>query len=116
MTRLSERALVLVTTHDVELQALLSDRFELFHFREDPDIESMFDYRLRPGATTARNAIRLLERFGFPAPIVASALRYAGELDAGAEAGLGSVPGTIFDPSRSRDAAARERDGTPASG
>jgi DNA mismatch repair ATPase MutS len=74
---LSSNAQVLVTTHDVELQALLGERFELYHFREDPDVEGFFDYRLRPGRATERNAIRLLARLGFPDDVVTSALAFA---------------------------------------
>ena len=74
---LSSNAQVLVTTHDVELQALLGERFDLYHFREDPDVEGFFDYRLRPGRATERNAIRLLARMGFPDDIVTSALTFA---------------------------------------
>jgi hypothetical protein len=75
---LEARAIVLVTTHDVELQAMLGDRYALYHFQENPDAEGYFDYRLRPGPATERNAIRLLDRLGFPRDITASALAYAG--------------------------------------
>lgn len=71
-------AQVLVTTHDVELQQDLSDDYDLYHFQENPDIEGFFDYRLRLGAAVDRNAIRLLERVGFPAEIVARAMSLAG--------------------------------------
>jgi DNA mismatch repair ATPase MutS len=74
---LCSNAQVLVTTHDVELQALLGERFELYHFREDPNVEGFFDYRLRSGRATERNAIRLLARMGFPDDIVTSALAFA---------------------------------------
>ena len=67
----------LVTTHDVELQDDVASHYDLYYFQEDPDVENFFDYRLRPGKTTRRNAIRLLERNGFPADIVARALDYA---------------------------------------
>ncbi len=73
---LSRRAIVLVTTHDVELQALMPDRFVLCHFQENPDIEGFFDYRLRHGRATERNAIRLLERMSFPERVIADALSY----------------------------------------
>lgn len=72
---LSQHAQVLATTHDVELQELLSARFERLHFREDPDVDGVFDYRLRVGASTERNAIRLLDRVGFPARIIDEATR-----------------------------------------
>lgn len=74
---LGDRALVLVTTHDVELQPLLAGQYMPLHFRENPDVEGFFDYRLRAGTSRARNAIRILERVGFPARIVASAMDYA---------------------------------------
>jgi DNA mismatch repair ATPase MutS len=74
---LCQSAQVLVTTHDVELQDVLSDRYDLYHFQEDPDVEGFFDYRLRSGATRTRNAIRLLERMGFPSEIVRNAMLYA---------------------------------------
>jgi DNA mismatch repair ATPase MutS len=74
---LSSNAQVLVTTHDVELQSLLGERFELYHFREDPNVDGFFDYCLRPGRATERNAIRLLAGLGFPDDIVKSALEFA---------------------------------------
>ena len=79
---LESQAIVLVTTHDVELQAMLGDRYALYHFQENPlqeqpDAEGWFDYRLRPGPATERNAIRLLDRLGFPRDITAQAMDYA---------------------------------------
>lgn len=68
------RAQALVATHDVELQQLLGEGFELFHFCEDPAVEGFFDHRLHAGASTQRNAIRVLERLGFPPEIIAEAL------------------------------------------
>jgi MutS domain V len=76
---ISSNAQVLVTTHDVELQAFLGDRFDQYHFQEDPDVEGFFDYRLRPGRTSERNAIRLLQRMGFPEEVVQSAMTFATE-------------------------------------
>ncbi len=77
LEQLGRDAQVLVTTHDVELQQDLSDDYDLYHFQENLDIEGFFDYRLRPGAAMDRNAIRLLERVGFPAEIVARAMSLA---------------------------------------
>ena len=76
---LGEHSLVLVTTHDVELQALLQGRYALCHFEENPDADGWLDYRLRPGPAIARNAIRLLERVGFPPQVVADAMACAGQ-------------------------------------
>jgi hypothetical protein len=74
---IGEHAQALVTTHDVELQRLLGERFVMFHFTEDPDLAEVFDYRLRPGASSSRNAIRLLEKIGFPQSVVEEARRLA---------------------------------------
>jgi hypothetical protein len=71
---------VLVTTHDVELQRLLGEGFDLYHFREDPAVEGFFDYQLRNGASSERNAIRVLQRLGLPEAVVAEALATAAAL------------------------------------
>jgi hypothetical protein len=71
---LSADAQVLATTHDVELQQLLTDRFDFFYFREDPDVKGFFDFKVRRGTSRERNAIRVLERMGFPSKIVNAAL------------------------------------------
>jgi DNA mismatch repair ATPase MutS len=71
---IGQTAQALVTTHDVELQHLLGENFELFFFQEDPAVEGFFDHKLHRGASTQRNAIRVLERLGYPAPIIAEAL------------------------------------------
>jgi DNA mismatch repair ATPase MutS len=71
---ISAHAQILVTTHDVELQHLLESRFDLFHFQEDPSVEGFFDFHLRAGAGIHRNAIKVLERLGFPAEVISKAL------------------------------------------
>jgi DNA mismatch repair ATPase MutS len=72
---LGANAQVLATTHDVELQHLLERNFVTFHFVEDPDLPEIFDYRLHPGISTTKNAIKLLEKVGFPAAIIREARR-----------------------------------------
>jgi hypothetical protein len=74
---LGANAQVLVTTHDVELQHLLGESFLTFHFVEDPELPEVFDYRLHPGISTSKNAIKLLEKLGFPSAIVREARRLA---------------------------------------
>lgn len=79
LEKLARGGLVLATTHDVELQADLGGRYRLFHFQESPDVDGYFDYRLRAGPATERNAIRLLRELGFPDDVIAPAMRYAGQ-------------------------------------
>lgn len=85
LAALSRGALVLATTHDVELHDLLRGRFDLYHFREDPDVEGFFDFRLRSGACTEGNALRLLAKIGFPGEVVEEALAVVGDARAAAE-------------------------------
>jgi hypothetical protein len=86
---LNHRNMVLVTTHDVELQPMLSDCSRLFHFSEQVDGNRYyFDYILRDGPCRAGNAIKLIELRGFPPNIVAEARRLAvkqGSRDRGCE-------------------------------
>jgi len=80
LERLGANTQVLVTTHDIELQNLLGAGFLTFHFVENPDLPEVFDYRLHPGLSASRNAIKLLEKLGFPPPVVAEARRLADDL------------------------------------
>lgn len=67
-------AMCLAATHDIELCSLLEACYELYHFREQVGEEKMeFDYLLRSGRATSRNAINLLRLMGFGEDIVGSA-------------------------------------------
>nr|AHF23848.1 DNA mismatch repair protein MutS domain protein [uncultured bacterium Contig15] len=77
--------LCLVATHDAELCSLAGDAYELTHFEEtvcDSDIH--FDYQLKPGPATSRNAIHLLKLMGFDDALVSAAY---GRADRYAETG-----------------------------
>lgn len=66
-----KRCLCLAATHDLELTDLLKDRFSLFHFEEQiEDKEMYFDYKLKEGKATSRNAINLLSILGFDEELV----------------------------------------------
>lgn len=75
LRELAERgAICLAATHDIELCDLLQDDYALFHFSETVTRNEMhFDYRIRPGRATSRNAINLLRILGFDDGIVDSA-------------------------------------------
>ena len=69
---LGRRQMILATTHDSELQELLADTFDMYHFSDRVvDGKYSFDYHIRPGTARSRNAIKLLEFSGYPAPIIA---------------------------------------------
>ena len=70
---LRRRAIGAVTTHDLDLHRdpRVESNAVLVHFRESVDDEGhglTFDYRLRPGLATTRNALLLAERIGLTEP------------------------------------------------
>jgi hypothetical protein len=65
------RHLVVVATHDLVLDSLLSPTYTTFHFANHVSGEQLiFDYRLTSGPATTRNAISLLELNGAPPGMV----------------------------------------------
>jgi DNA mismatch repair ATPase MutS len=67
-------ALVLAATHDDALTAILSETYRNHHFGETIDSSGMvFDYLLKEGPATTRNAIELLRILGYPEELVAAA-------------------------------------------
>ncbi len=73
--------LFLFATHELHITDLADDRtIKNFHFQEALDDEGMvFDYQLRPGPAVTRNALRVLEREGYPASVVKRAHDWLGE-------------------------------------
>jgi DNA mismatch repair ATPase MutS len=67
--------LVVVATHDIELLGLLGASFESYHFRETIAEGALtFDFRIRAGPSSTRNAIALLQVMQFPKDLVRDAL------------------------------------------
>ena len=67
-------ALVLAATHDDALTAILSETYRNLHFGETIGESGMvFDYLLKDGPATTRNAIELLRVLGYPEELVAAA-------------------------------------------
>ena len=66
--------LCLAATHDIELCDLLQGSYRLCHFEEQvTKNEMLFDYVIREGKATSRNAINLLQIIGFDRQIVEKA-------------------------------------------
>ena len=81
LRHLGRSHLVLVTTHDLELQDLLQSDFNMVHFSEQITGSSHgFSYRLQEGPCRGRNAIRLLELHGYPMEVTKEARRLADKL------------------------------------
>jgi hypothetical protein len=67
----NKNCIAIVASHDIELTKILNDCFDNYHFREqiiNKDI--YFDYTIHEGASTSKNAIKLLEFVQFPEEIV----------------------------------------------
>ncbi len=61
-----ENVLPFAATHDIELSYILEKRYENYHFEEEiTQKEVVFNYLLKKGRVTTRNAIRLLEMTGY---------------------------------------------------
>ena len=61
----SSGILCFAATHDIELTELLQKEFDNYHFEEEVrEGDIFFNYRLKEGKATTRNAIRLLELMG----------------------------------------------------
>ena len=71
----------MIATHEHEITKLSdADVVRNFHFVEHLNEDGMvFDYKLREGPATTRNAIRVLEREGFPAHLISRARNWLAE-------------------------------------
>ena len=71
------RDYVLVATHDMNLSDQLDGLYANYHFQEALSGGGLtFDYMLRPGPSTTRNAIALLKHVGYPERIIEEALAH----------------------------------------
>lgn len=69
-----EGNLCFAATHDIELTYLLEQEYANYHFEEQiTENDVCFDYRLHPGRTNSRNAIRLLQMLGYDSSVIHSA-------------------------------------------
>lgn len=66
--------LCFAATHDIELTELLQGEFDNYHFEEDvAEGDVVFNYRLKEGKATTRNAIKLLELMGYDRDVIEKA-------------------------------------------
>ena len=67
--------LCIVATHDIELTQILENEYDNYHFSEQvTDKDISFDYKLKPGPSKTKNAIKLLEVMEFDKEIIDDAL------------------------------------------
>jgi DNA mismatch repair ATPase MutS len=73
-----QNCLCIAASHDIELTHLLAASYDNYHFREQVTPTGvMFDYKLKTGPSTTRNAIKLLELMAFDPEIVTRAQELA---------------------------------------
>lgn len=73
-----QNVLCFAATHDIELTDLLKDTYTNYHFSEEITGEDIiFSYKLKDGAATSRNAIRLLSLLGYDDSLVERATKRA---------------------------------------
>jgi hypothetical protein len=60
------QGMTMVASHDIELTTMVGG-FTNYHFRETVQDDSVyFDYKIHPGPSTTKNAIKLLEQMEYP--------------------------------------------------
>ncbi|MDT2848897.1 DNA mismatch repair protein MutS [Vagococcus carniphilus] len=78
-----QNQLAFVATHDIELPQILAKECENIHFEETvSETEGIsFDYQVKDGVATSRNAIKLIETMGFPNEIIKNSFEEAAYFD-----------------------------------
>ena len=73
------KTISIVATHDRELVDILKDSYDFYYFSEKIDKKKglSFDYKIKEGISSTRNAIRLLEQIGYPKEIIEKAFKRA---------------------------------------
>lgn len=78
----SMNVLCFAATHDGELCELLNDSYENYHFEESiVDSDISFDYMLKKGPASTRNALLLLRSYGYDKDLIDKAENVAYKLD-----------------------------------
>lgn len=71
-------SLIIAATHDLELNHIVNEYYDSFHFSETVDNgDVIFDYKISKGPTTTRNAILLLGTLGYDSRILTKAKEQA---------------------------------------
>lgn len=77
-----EDNIVFVSTHDLELTEFLKESYDLYHFTEVVENDTiLFDYKLKPGQLETTNAIKILELNNYPLEIITEAKRLSEQIN-----------------------------------
>ncbi|MFD3156617.1 MutS family DNA mismatch repair protein [Haloimpatiens sp. FM7330] len=64
-------SLVMVATHDLEITNMVDDMYDCYYFTENVGKEGLeFDYKIKEGISSTRNAVKILEYMGYPKTII----------------------------------------------
>lgn len=78
----SNKNIVFISTHDIELTDMLHEEFDLYHFSEQVNNKTVdFDFKLKHGKLKTRNAIRILQINDYPEKIISDAIEMSKQLD-----------------------------------
>ena len=70
----SNKGMNVIASHDIELTEMARYAYTNYHFRESIENgEVLFDYKIHPGPSRTRNAIKLLEILGYPESVTTKA-------------------------------------------
>lgn len=73
-----KNTIAFAATHDIELTKILETVYKNYHFEEDfAEDDILFNYKLKMGPATTRNAIKLLKVMGYDRNIIEGAKRRA---------------------------------------
>jgi hypothetical protein len=72
---------VMVTTHDLDLIALLKNKYDTYCFDNDfAEGQILFDFKIKKGIQRRTNVVELIKMLNFPVELVASTLSYRKQL------------------------------------
>ncbi|MFJ8066895.1 hypothetical protein ACIQYS_20165 [Psychrobacillus sp. NPDC096426] len=68
------KGMTIIASHDIELTEIAGEVYTNYHFRETIDNDKvLFDYKIHPGPSVTRNAIKLLEILDYPESVTTQA-------------------------------------------
>ena len=74
--------IVLIATHDIELSEYLSSTYNLYHFTEVVESETIaFDYKIKAGNLKTTNAIKILELNDYPDEVLLEATQLSKQIN-----------------------------------
>jgi DNA mismatch repair ATPase MutS len=78
---IDHNTIVVVATHDLEITEMVKDSYSFYYFSEDIGDEGLkFDYKIKPGISKNRNAVKLMKYLGYPEEIIQRTMNRVADL------------------------------------